>query len=103
MILSAIFGAATLILFVLWTLPSLALSGVFSYVLARGLTRRLEAVFALLPELRDLAPRRAAGLSGGQGKMVALGRALMIGTRAVLLTSSGCAAASSAASTESRA
>jgi branched-chain amino acid transport system ATP-binding protein len=47
--------------------------------------RRLEAVFALLPELRDLAPRRAAGLSGGQGKMVALGRALMVGTRAVLL------------------
>ncbi len=47
--------------------------------------RRLDAVFALLPELRDLADRRAAGLSGGQGKMVALGRALMIGTRAVLL------------------
>lgn len=47
--------------------------------------RRLEAVFTLLPELRDLAPRRAAGLSGGQGKMVALGRALMVGTRAVLL------------------
>jgi branched-chain amino acid transport system ATP-binding protein len=48
-------------------------------------TRRLEAVFGLLPELRDLAPRRAAGLSGGQGKMVALGRALMVGNRAVLL------------------
>ena len=47
--------------------------------------RRLDAVFALLPELKDLAPRRAAGLSGGQGKMVALGRALMVGTRAVLL------------------
>ncbi|MBP0447001.1 ATP-binding cassette domain-containing protein [Roseomonas sp. SSH11] len=49
------------------------------------LARRLEAVFDLLPELRDFAPRRAAGLSGGQGKMVALGRALMVGTRAVLL------------------
>ena len=47
--------------------------------------RRLSGVFALLPELRELAPRRAAGLSGGQGKMVALGRALMVGTRAVLL------------------
>jgi branched-chain amino acid transport system ATP-binding protein len=46
---------------------------------------RLERVYALLPELRDLAPRKAAGLSGGQGKMVALGRALMVGTRAVLL------------------
>lgn len=47
--------------------------------------RRLELVFALLPELKELAPRRAGGLSGGQGKMVALGRALMAGTRAVLL------------------
>jgi branched-chain amino acid transport system ATP-binding protein len=47
--------------------------------------RRLDAVLALLPELRDLVPRRAAGLSGGQGKMVALGRALMVGTKAVLL------------------
>jgi branched-chain amino acid transport system ATP-binding protein len=47
--------------------------------------RRLAAVFALLPELKDLAGRPAAGLSGGQGKMVALGRALMVGTRAVLL------------------
>ncbi len=47
--------------------------------------RRLDVVFALLPELKELAPRRAAGLSGGQGKMVALGRALMVGTRAVLL------------------
>ncbi|WP_043358544.1 ABC transporter ATP-binding protein [Belnapia sp. F-4-1] len=52
---------------------------------AAEVARRLEAVFTLLPELRDLAPRRAAGLSGGQGKMVALGRALMVGTRAVLL------------------
>ena len=52
---------------------------------AAEIARRLEAVFELLPELRDLAPRRAAGLSGGQGKMVALGRALMVGTRAVLL------------------
>ena len=45
----------------------------------------MAAVFALLPELKDLAGRPAAGLSGGQGKMVALGRALMVGTRAVLL------------------
>jgi len=47
--------------------------------------RRREAIVALLPELAELAPRRAAGLSGGQGKMAALGRALMVGTRAVLL------------------
>jgi branched-chain amino acid transport system ATP-binding protein len=49
------------------------------------IAQRLERVYGLLPELRDLAPRKAAGLSGGQGKMVALGRALMVGTRAVLL------------------
>lgn len=49
------------------------------------LQRRLEAVYDLLPELRGFAPRKAAGLSGGQGKMVALGRALMVGSRAVLL------------------
>ena len=47
--------------------------------------RRLDAVLTFLPELAALASRRAAGLSGGQGKMVALGRALMVGTRAVLL------------------
>jgi branched-chain amino acid transport system ATP-binding protein len=46
---------------------------------------RLARVYSLLPELRDLAPRKAAGLSGGQGKMAALGRALMVGTKAVLL------------------
>ena len=49
------------------------------------INRRLEAVYALLPELRDLAPRKAAGLSGGQGKMVALGRAMMVGSKAILL------------------
>ncbi|BAQ46442.1 MULTISPECIES: ABC transporter ATP-binding protein [Methylobacterium] len=48
-------------------------------------SRRLDSVYTLLPELKDFAPRKAAGLSGGQGKMVALGRALMVGTRAVLL------------------
>ena len=49
------------------------------------INRRLEAVYALLPELRDLAQRKAAGLSGGQGKMVALGRAMMVGSKAILL------------------
>jgi branched-chain amino acid transport system ATP-binding protein len=47
--------------------------------------RRLARVFEILPELQELAPRKAAGLSGGQGKMVALGRALMVGTKLLLL------------------
>jgi branched-chain amino acid transport system ATP-binding protein len=46
---------------------------------------RRARVHDVLPELRDLGDRRAAGLSGGQGKMVALGRALMVGTRLLLL------------------
>jgi branched-chain amino acid transport system ATP-binding protein len=52
---------------------------------AEELRARLTRIYSLLPELAELAPRKAAGLSGGQGKMVALGRALMAGTRAVLL------------------
>jgi branched-chain amino acid transport system ATP-binding protein len=47
--------------------------------------RRMERVYAILPELREIAPRPAGSVSGGQGKMVALGRALMLGTRLVLL------------------
>lgn len=47
--------------------------------------RRLDRVYAILPELAQLAERPAGSVSGGQGKMVALGRALMLGTRLVLL------------------
>lgn len=46
---------------------------------AAELSRRLDLVYAVLPELRDMRERLAAGLSGGQGKMVALGRALVAG------------------------
>lgn len=47
--------------------------------------RRLERAYSVLPELKELANRPAGSLSGGQGKMVALGRALMLGTRLVIL------------------
>jgi branched-chain amino acid transport system ATP-binding protein len=47
--------------------------------------RRLEEVFALLPEVAALRTRAGGVLSGGQGKMVALGRAVMAGARYVLL------------------
>jgi ABC-type branched-subunit amino acid transport system ATPase component len=47
--------------------------------------RRLEEIYSLLPEVAEFRRRPAGFLSGGQGKMVALGRALMVGTRAILL------------------
>jgi ABC-type branched-subunit amino acid transport system ATPase component len=47
--------------------------------------RRLAEIYELLPEVAALRERRAGVLSGGQGKMVALGRALVAGTRYVLL------------------
>ncbi len=47
--------------------------------------RRLEAIYDILPELAELRHRPAGSVSGGQGKMIALGRALMIGTKLVLL------------------
>lgn len=49
------------------------------------IARRLEGIYHVLPELADLRQRPAAGLSGGQGKMAALARALMVGTRVILL------------------
>ncbi len=50
-----------------------------------GQGERLEQVYRLLPEVRELAPRQAAQLSGGQQKLVALARALMSSTRLLLL------------------
>ena len=46
---------------------------------------RLAEIYHLLPELAALRGRSAGVLSGGQGKIVALGRALMVGTRYLLL------------------
>jgi branched-chain amino acid transport system ATP-binding protein len=47
--------------------------------------RRLERAYSVLPELKELSARPAGSVSGGQGKMVALGRALMLGTRLLIL------------------
>ncbi|TYC61817.1 ATP-binding cassette domain-containing protein [Rhodobacterales bacterium] len=47
--------------------------------------RRLDKVYDILPELKEMAGRPAGNVSGGQGKMVALARALMLGTKLVML------------------
>jgi branched-chain amino acid transport system ATP-binding protein len=46
---------------------------------------RLEFVYEVIGELREMRHRKALLLSGGQQKLVALGRALAIGTRCLLL------------------
>jgi branched-chain amino acid transport system ATP-binding protein len=46
---------------------------------------RLKKVYELIPELREFAPRKGLQLSGGQQKLAALGRALMCGTKLLLL------------------
>ncbi len=46
---------------------------------------RLDYIFGLMPELLPFVDRRATMLSGGQQKMVALARALMSGTKILLL------------------
>ncbi len=46
---------------------------------------RLETVYTWMPGLRALAQRPAGQLSGGQQKLVALGRALVAGNRLLLL------------------
>ncbi|KQI68791.1 ABC transporter ATP-binding protein [Loktanella sp. 3ANDIMAR09] len=46
---------------------------------------RLDKVYLVLPELKEMADRPAGAVSGGQGKMVALGRALMLSTRLLML------------------
>ena len=46
---------------------------------------RLALVYRVLPELMEMRSRRALLLSGGQQKLVALARALAVGTRLLLL------------------
>ena len=46
---------------------------------------RLKFVYEILPELREIRTRSSQLLSGGQQKMVAMARALAVGTRLLLL------------------
>lgn len=51
----------------------------------RDARERLERVYRLIPEAREFGPRKGLQLSGGQQKLAALARALMCGTRLLLL------------------
>ncbi len=46
---------------------------------------RLASMYGHIPELRQFSASKASQLSGGQQKLVALGRAMMVGTRLLLL------------------
>ena len=46
---------------------------------------RLERVYLAIPEVKEFRARRALQLSGGQQKLVALARAMMAGSRLLLL------------------
>jgi branched-chain amino acid transport system ATP-binding protein len=50
-----------------------------------GADQRLDWIFGLMPEVARFRARSSLELSGGQQKMVALARALMAGTRLLLL------------------
>jgi len=46
---------------------------------------RMDTVLKVVPQLEPMLKRSGSALSGGQGKMVALARAVMVGTRLLML------------------
>ena len=52
---------------------------------ARDARERLEKVYRLVPEVKEFGARKGSQLSGGQQKLAALARALVSGTKLLLL------------------
>lgn len=50
-----------------------------------AIDRRIELAVEVVPQIKEMLARSAAALSGGQGKMAALARAVMVGTRLILV------------------
>jgi branched-chain amino acid transport system ATP-binding protein len=61
------------------------LMGAYLPAAARGAKRRLEEVFALLPKLAERRAQIASTLSGGERRMLGIGRGLMADGRVILL------------------
>jgi len=59
--------------------------GAYLPAAARQETQRLEEVFALLPKLKERRGQRASTLSGGERRMVGIGRGLMAGGKLLML------------------
>ncbi|MEW6045037.1 MAG: ABC transporter ATP-binding protein [Bacillota bacterium] len=56
-----------------------------AFVLNEGLEARKERIFSLFPALRERRRQRVGRMSGGERQMVAMGRALMLDPRLLLL------------------
>jgi branched-chain amino acid transport system ATP-binding protein len=59
--------------------------GAYLPAAAREMSRRLDEVFALLPKLKERSGQIASTLSGGERRMVGIGRGLMAGGRLLML------------------
>jgi len=59
--------------------------GAYTLRHAAKLDARIEEVFELFPRLRERRTQAAGSMSGGEQQMVAIGRALMLGPRLLLL------------------
>ncbi|HCY63904.1 MAG TPA: branched-chain amino acid ABC transporter ATP-binding protein [Oxalobacteraceae bacterium] len=71
--------------FPLMTVYDNLLMGAYTLRRKDGLDARIEAVFALFPRLRERRNQAAGLMSGGEQQMVAIGRALMLEPKLLLL------------------